>query len=440
MKVIVMCGGIGKRMLPLTKDKSLLQFSGNPLIVHQINCAIAAGITDFIIISNPENIDAIRTALSPLNNIRINYAVQEKPLGMANALLSAASLIGQEPFILVSSNDIFNTTAYNQLLGEYTTGNDFIAYITALRVQDYFPGGYLKVKDDNEIEHIIEKPVKGEEPSDLINIVIHLYKEPEILFNYLSTTESTSDDIYEKSLDRMIRDGYKLKAIPYKETWQAIKYPWHILNTMDYFAKSTEQRISPSSRVSEKAVIDGNVVLEDNVRVFEGAVIRGPSYIGPNSIIGNGVLIRDSSIGNDCVVGYGTEIKHSYIGNGCWFHSNYIGDSVIEDDCSFGAGAITANFRLDETTINSRIGKERINTGQDKLGAIIGKGCRIGINSSIMPGITIGANSFVGAHINLTHNLEAGKIALSKSEYMVMPNLWSLSENKRQGLMEKLKE
>jgi bifunctional UDP-N-acetylglucosamine pyrophosphorylase/glucosamine-1-phosphate N-acetyltransferase len=152
------------------------------------------------------------------------------------------------------------------------------------------------------------------------------------------------------------------------------------------------------------------------------------------------VLIRDSSIGSDCVVGYGTEIKHSYIGDGCWFHSNYIGDSVIEDDCSFGAGAITANFRLDETIISSRIGNDKINTGHDKLGAIIGRGCRIGINSSIMPGITIGANSFVGAHINLTHNLEAGKMALSKSDYLVMPNLWSVSDNKREELMKKLKE
>jgi NDP-sugar pyrophosphorylase family protein len=439
VKVVLMCGGIGKRMTPLTKDKSLLQFSGKPLLLHQINCARNAGIDDFIIIANPENIDPIQTLLSSLQNVRISYAVQEKSLGMANALLSTASLIGKEPFILVSSNDLFTSMAYTQLLHEYQN-NNFTSYITALRIQEYFPGGYLKVKSNAEIERIIEKPPKGEEPSDLINIVIHLHKEPEILFSYLSTTESTSDDIYEKTLDRMIEDGYKIKAVPYTEPWQAIKYPWHILDTMDYFAQFIKSDISPGARISNKAIIDGNVIIEDKVRVFEGAIIRGPSYIGRNSVIGNGALIRDSSIGNDCVVGYSTEIKHSYIGNGCWFHSNYIGDSVIEDDCSFGAGAITANFRLDETIISSRIDGDRINTGHDKLGAVIGRGCRIGINSSIMPGITIGANSFVGAHINLTHNLETGKMALSKSEYMILPNLWSISENKREDLMKKFKQ
>jgi bifunctional UDP-N-acetylglucosamine pyrophosphorylase/glucosamine-1-phosphate N-acetyltransferase len=238
----------------------------------------------------------------------------------------------------------------------------------------------------------------------------------------------------------MTGEGHTLKAVPYDGPWQAIKYPWHILDTMDYFADDIKSHVSPGCRISDKAAIDENVILEENVRVFEGAVIRGPGYIGRNSVIGNGALIRDSFIGSDCVVGYGTEIKHSYIGDGCWFHSNYIGDSVIEDDCSFGAGAITANFRLDENEINSRIGGSRIKTGRDKLGAIIARGCRIGINSSIMPGITIGADCFVGAQVNLTRNLEAGKMALARSDYMVAPNILSRDREKRLELMERLKE
>lgn len=439
MKVVMMCGGIGKRMGPITQDKSLLNFFGKPLVVHQINCAVAAGITDFIIIANPENLPSIKHVLSSVTDVQIGYQVQEKPLGMANALISTSPLIGQEPFILVSSNDLFNTTAYTQLLSEYKSDN-YISYISAFRVPEYFPGGYLEVKEGDKITNIIEKPQKGTEPSDLVNIVIHLHKDPEKLVDYLSTTKSESDDIYEKALNRMIHDGYEMKAIPYNDMWQAIKYPWHILDTMDYFANTITTSISPDSRISDKAFIDGNVIIEDNVRIFEGAIIRGPSYIGRNSIIGNGVLVRNSSIGNNCVVGYGTEIKHSYIGDGCWFHSNYIGDSVIEDDCSFGAGAITANFRLDENIISSRIDENKIATGHDKLGAIIGTGCRIGINTSIMPGITIGANSFIGAHVYLTHNLEANKMALSKSEYAVMPNLWSTSEDKRQELLKRLKE
>lgn len=436
VKVVLMCGGIGKRMTPITTDKALLKFLDKPLIVHQINAAREAGISQFIIITNPENDAEIRSSLS---DAKIGFALQEKPLGMADAILTASDLIAGEPFILVSSNDIFDATAYTRLLREYGRNKDYSVYISARQVQSYFPGGYLVVNDHNEISHIVEKPPRGQEPSNLINIVLHLHAQPEKLLKYLSSTTSTADDIYERSLDRMINDGQKIKAVTYDGAWKAIKYPWHILETMDHFSKQLIKQISPKARISDKAVIDSNVVIADNARVFEGAVIRGPSYIGHNTIIGNGALVRDSFIGDDCVVGYGTEIKHSYIGNKCWFHSNYIGDSVIEDDCSFGAGAVTANFRLDEANIKVRLGKDKVDTGTDKLGAFVGKGCRIGIHASLMPGVRIGANSFIGAQVYLIDDVESNKKVLAESHYRVMANDTEISEDKRQQLLKKLR-
>jgi len=438
VKIVLMCGGIGKRMSPITTDKALFKFWGKPLIVHQINSAREAGISQFIVIANPENITDIQLSLSKINNVKIDFALQKKPLGMADALLSASDLIDGKPFILVSSNDIFETSAYMTLLKEYEKNNKYSVYISARRVQSHFPGGYLKVNKDNKIDHIVEKPPKGQEPSDLINIVIHLHTQPEKLLNYLANTTSAADDVYEKALDRMISDKHEMKAVIYQGAWQAIKYPWHILEAMDLFSKQLTKQISPSSRISDKSVIDGNVVIEDNARVLEGAVIRGPSYIGRNSVIGNSALVRDSIIGDDCVIGYGTEIKHSYVGDKCWFHSNYIGDSVIENDCSFGAGAVTANFRLDEANIHVKVGNDKIDTGTDKLGAIVGKGCRIGIHTSIMPGIRIGANSFIGAHVYLIDDIESGKKVLAESHCRVMSNDIQNSGNKRQELLKKL--
>jgi NDP-sugar pyrophosphorylase family protein len=435
-----MCGGIGKRMTPITTDKALLEFLGTPLIVHQINSAKEAGINQFVIITNPENNSEVQSALSNMRNIHIDFVLQEKPLGMANAILTASEVINGEPFILVSSNDIFDTSAYVRLLQAFKKNGNYSVYVSARKVQSYFPGGYLAVNEQNDVSHIIEKPPKGQEPSNLINIVLHLHTQPEMLLHYLKSTTSTADDIYERTLDRMITEGQKIKAVPYDGTWKAVKYPWHILETMDYFSKQLTRHISPKALISDKAVIDGNVIIEDNAKLFEGAIVRGPSYIGHNTIIGNGAMVRDSSIGNDCVVGYGTEIKHSYIGDKCWFHSNYIGDSVIEHDCSFGAGAVTANFRLDETTVQVRVGGDKIDTGTDKLGAFVGKGCRIGINASLMPGIRIGANSFVGAHVYLIEDIEANKKVLAEAHYRIMANDATLGKGKRQQLLKKLTE
>jgi NDP-sugar pyrophosphorylase family protein len=438
IKAVIMCGGIGKRMHPLTADKALLKFSGTPLIIHQIKAARKAGIGEFIIITNPENDAKIQASLSKIGEARIDFALQKKPLGMSDALLAASDLIKSQTFILVSSNDVFDVSAYTALLSEYNNNKGYAVYIAARQVQNYFPGGYLVINRQNEISHIIEKPPQGQEPSNLINIVLHLHTQPDTLLKYLSSNTSNSDDIYESSIDRMIKDGHKMKAVQYDGFWQATKYPWHILKVMDHFSRQSSKQVSTSSHISTKAIVEGNVIIEDGVKVFEGAVIRGNSYIGRNTVIGTGALIRDSIIGDDCVVGYGTEIKHSYIGNKCWFHSNYIGDSIIEDDCSFGAGAITANFRLDEANIKVRTGSNKIDTETDKLGAIIGKGCRIGIHASLMPGIRIGAHSFIGSHVNLTDDIEANKKVIAEPNYRILSNDTIADADKRQELRRKL--
>ena len=295
-------------------------------------------------------------------------------------------------------------------------------------MQEYFPGGYVAVNGDSEIEHIIEKPGEGNEPSKLVNIVVHLHNEPRQLLEYLAETSSTTDDVYEQALNRMINDGHKMKAVIYTDSWQAIKYPWHVLDTMDYYLGQVTRQVSPTAQVSEKAVIDGDVVIGQNVRLLEGAVIRGPSYIGQNSVIGNGVLVRDSVIGENCVVGYGTEVKHSYIGDKCWFHMNYFGDSVVGNGCSFGAGTITANLRLDEGRISVKFGDNRIDTGLNKLGAFIGNGVRTGIHVSLMPGTRLGAGSFVGPHVCLSQDLPPGKMALATGGYRIIGDVQRMGD------------
>jgi bifunctional UDP-N-acetylglucosamine pyrophosphorylase/glucosamine-1-phosphate N-acetyltransferase len=211
------------------------------------------------------------------------------------------------------------------------------------------------------------------------------------------------------------------------------------LDVVTYFLDSAQRNISPSASISESATIDGNVIIGDKVKVFENAVIRGPAYIGPGTIIGNNALVRDHShIGADCVIGFSTEVKGSYIGNGCWFHSSYVGDSIIGCNCSFGAGTVLANFRFDEQSVPVRIGNELVNTGRDKLGAIIGNNCKTGINASVMPGIRIGPNSVVGSHVCLMKDLEPDRMVLAEPHYRTLPNRITVDKDKKRELKQKL--
>ena len=438
MKAVFLCGGSGKRMFPITEDKFLLDFLGKPLLEHQIETAREAGLNHFVIIGNPGNVSKIEQITKRIPGAVFDLALQEEPLGIADALKRARPFLHGQ-LLVINPNDVFSSSACFKIMAEAKKATAS-SYILGYQVEKYFPGGYLEVNSQNKLLHIVEKPAPGEEPSNLINILIHCHNDPEELLRRIETAETTRDDVYECALDNMVQAGHTIQVIPYDDFWAPIKYPWHIFKVMEYFLDNAQPYIAPSARISGKAGIEGNVILSDNVRVLENAVIRGPVYIGANSIIGNNALVRDySHIGSSSVIGHSTEVKHSYIGDNCWFHSNYVGDSVIDDDCSFGAGTVLANLRLDEANIKIKVGGSLVDTGFDKLGAMVGRGCRIGVNASLMPGVRLGPDSFVGPQVCLHRDLGGHKRALLDSRYRVQDNEVRLDEDRRRGLLDRLK-
>jgi len=419
VKAVFLCGGSSKRMSPLTEDKFLLDFLGKPLLQYQMETARKAVLNDFVVVGNPKSMDKIEAVTKKLSGIRVELALQEQPVGIANALECAKPYLDGETLV-VNPNDIIESSAYTAIIREAKNGVAS-SYLLGYKVEGYFPGGYLVVDSNGCLKHIVEKPKYGEQPSNLVNILVHFHHDPKRLLEYTKRANSAKDDIYECALESMVKDGYPIKVVPYAGSWHPIKYPWHIFNAVRYFLDRAEPYVSPSAEVSRQAIIEGKVILSDRVKVLENAVIRGPVYIGPNSIIGNNVLVRDHScIGADCVIGYSTEIKNSYIRAGCWFHSNYIGDSIIGEGCSLGAGTVLANWRFDERNILVKIGDEVIDTGRNKLGAIIGNNCKTGINAGIMPGIRVGANCIIGPNVCLTRDLEPDKIVKAATRYRTL--------------------
>jgi UDP-N-acetylglucosamine diphosphorylase/glucosamine-1-phosphate N-acetyltransferase len=439
MKAVFLCGGIGKRMFPITEDKFLLNFLGKTLLQIQLETASKAGLSNFLIVCNQYNIEQIEKIAGIVSGIKFKLVLQKQPRGIADALKSAAPFL-DEDILIINPNDVFAASAYTSLL-QQTKKKSAGSYVLGYHTQSYFPGGYLVVNKASELEHIVEKPKSGREPSKLVNILVHLHTDSKKLLKYIEEVKTTKDDVYECALDNLARAGHKIKVIPYNDLWTPVKYPWHIFDVVKYMLDMNRPKISRSASISAKATIEGKVIIGDGVRVLENAVIRGPAYIGPGCMIGNNVLVRDySHIGADCVIGYGTEVKSSFIGDGCWIHSSYIGDSIIGKDCSFGAGTVLANFRFDEQNVSVTVGNEAIDTGRDKLGAIIGDYCKTGINASVMPGIRIGPNSTVGSHVCLTKDLEPEKMIQSEPHYRTLPNPVKLDDAKRKELKEKLEK
>ena len=412
MKAIILAGGIGKRMHPIQKDKCLLKFLGKELILHQIQILEELGIKEFIIICNPRNIDKIKD----LTGEKAECVLQNEALGMADALLSIKN--PPDEVLIVGASDLLEKTAYEKILEKKEGDTVILGY----KVSKYFPGGYL-ITEGEKVKGIIEKPGEGNEPSDLVNLVVHLHRKFDKLLEYIRSTKSENDDIYESSMSRMMKDGYEFRYVSYNGQWIPIKYPWHISNAVKFFLGNLEGRISDKAEISSSASIDQNVVIEDGVKVLENAIIRGSSYIGKNSVIGNGCLIRESIISENCIIGFGSEVTRSYVDNNSMAHMSYVGDSIVMENCNLGAGTITGNWRFDQQPVKMSVINEKISTEMVKFGCIIGENCKTGINVSIMPGRKIGPDSLVGPGVCLKEDLGPNKtILIDKTSYLIKEN------------------
>lgn len=140
-----------------------------------------------------------------------------------------------------------------------------------------------------------------------------------------------------------------------------------------------------------------NVFIGENVSIDPTAKIEGPAIILDNSKIGFQALVRENVfIGKDSNIGHASEIKNSIILNHSTLsHFNYVSDSILGNNVRVGAGAKTANRRLDRANIILKVGDEKIDTKLTRFGAIIGDGTKIGVNAVLNPGTVLEKNCLV---------------------------------------------
>lgn len=429
MKTLLLAAGRSRRVKPI-EDKNFLKFAGRTLLEHQLDTLKRVGLTDLLIVGGAHNQTRLEELGKPYGaKILVQENLDE---GMAGAVLAAESELAEgESLLIISSNDVLAQSAFELALKAQDSNAD--AYLLAYEVSNYFPGGYLKL-DGKRITGIVEKPEPGTEPSNLVNIVLHVFKKPAALIAALKSVSSDRDDRYEVALQNCMQ-AQTFEAVPYSGFWQPIKFPWHVLDLMNFSFKVMGSRIHPSAQIAESAVIKGDVVIEEGVKVFDHATIVGPAYLGRNTVVANNALVRESMIGDNCVVGYSTEVARSFIGDDCWFHSNYVGDTVMGNNVSFGAGAICANLRLDEKEIIS----SGVPTGRNKLGPILGDNLRVGVQTSLMPGVRIGSNTMITSGLTIAQDIEAGKfVSGAPQELTIKDNKAVLDSKNREAMKVKL--
>lgn len=388
MQTIILAAGESSRFWPLNyQHKSLISIMGKPLIWHTIEGLRKIGIKEIIIVQGLQK-DVEKNIGGRFGNLKIKYLTQREPEGMGNAIFQARNLIKGPCFVLnaerIDGGEIIKSSKLKvQSLKSKTA---LIGQVTN-HPQLY---GTIRFRGDRALE-IVEKPKAGKEPSNVR--VVGIYRLSPDFFNYYQKVKKGKYD-FEKTLSYYMKEKEVELAFLKKSQKEILplKYPWHLFSIKNYLMdKYLNSKISKNVKIEKNVTIKGKVYLGENVRIFENATISGPCYIGENSIIGNNALIREyTDIEKNCLIGANAEITRSIFQEDTNTHSGYFGDSIFGRGCRIGAGAITANRRIDRKEI---IAKSKIKTGLNSLGAIVGENTKFGINVSLMLGVLIGSNS-----------------------------------------------
>lgn len=186
---------------------------------------------------------------------------------------------------------------------------------------------------------------------------------------------------------------YNLDETIAKDLLLKYTYPWEVLpHIKDYILE-----LGATLPEEEYNKIGEDVWIHKTARVYETAYIHGPAIICKDAEIRHCAFIRANAIvGEGVVVGNSTELKNVILFNKVQVpHYNYVGDSILGYKAHMGAGSIMSNVKSDKKLVVIKDGKEQIETGIKKIGAMLGDEVEIGCGSVLNPG------TIVGRHTNI---------------------------------------
>ncbi|MGD6808096.1 MAG: bifunctional sugar-1-phosphate nucleotidylyltransferase/acetyltransferase [Candidatus Bathyarchaeia archaeon] len=423
MKAVLLAAGEGQRLQPITstRPKHLIKLAGKPILQYCLDAVKTAGITEVIIITHYMS-DKIQAYFGDGSNqgLKISYVEQKEILGTGNAASVAEPYVTGE-FVLIYGDLLFAQDAVKQAVDLYRSAKPdaVMAVVPVDKPESY---GIIEFGEGKKLKQIVEKPEAGKAPSNLANAGVYVFSSQ--VFEKLRNVKKSVRGEWEltDALTMLAAEGKTvLVAELAKDAWFDVGRPWDLLDANVWALKRMEPQVL--GRIEQGAHLIGPVYVAESARVRSGAYIEGPVFIDEEADVGPNCFVRSgTSLGRKTRVGNAVEIKNSLIMDGTHVgHLSYVGDSVVGEKCNFGAGTITANLRFDDGEIKMTIKDKVVATGRRKLGVVLGDNVKTGIKASFMPGVKVGANTWVGANLMVTRDLPNDSIVLLKQQQDVQP-------------------
>ena len=309
---ILLVGGFGTRLMPLTKNtpKPMLTVAGVPVTEHQIAMAKAAGISEIVLATSylsdvfiPYFGDGSKWG------IKIKYAVEKEPLGTGGAIRNAAQLLDSNESVVILNGDVLSSHNLGEQIRQHEA-NDADVTLHLTEVQDARAFGCVPTDSKGRVTAFLEKmenPVTNQ-----INAGCYVFNPRVVSTIPLNTVVSVERETFPE----LVASGAKVFGYVENAYWLDIGTPRALLKaSIDIVQRNGEFLAMPGSSIDPTAVISGGSCIGANSTVGAGAVIQG-SIVEADCVIGQDSRIMDSFVAAGARVENGSTIASSFVMNG----------------------------------------------------------------------------------------------------------------------------
>jgi glucose-1-phosphate thymidylyltransferase len=354
LKGLILSGGAGTRLRPITHTsaKQLVPVANKPVLFYGIEALVDAGVKEIGIIIAPETGGEIREAAGDGSafGAEITYIVQDKPAGLAHAVLTAEEFIGDSPFVMYLGDNLLRD-GIRGLVSTFRADEPH-ALILLTPVDD--PQSYGVAELDGErIVRLIEKP--KDPPSNLALVGVYLFTSA--IFEAARSLEPSWRGEYEitEAIQALIDDGHKVQSEVVRGWWKDTGQLADMLEANRLVLEELETRLD--GEIDEESRVEGKVVLEEGASLTR-SVVRGPA------VIGAGACIEDAYIGPYTSIGVEVQVRRSEVE-----HSIVLSGSVVED----------LGTRMEASLLGRNVKLTRSKGRPETLRLLVGDNCEIEI-------------------------------------------------------------
>lgn len=328
MKGIILCGGLGTRLQPITYTipKQLIPIANKPLLIYTIELLLKSGIEEIGIIVNEYNKTIFQKVLDKYFVNKIEYIVQKSPKGISHGLLFAEEFIGEDKFVMVLGDNSFNFEL-NVFVSDFNNSKENCR-IMLKDVSDPERYGVAYIGDGKIID-LEEKPKLAFSNWAITGI----YAFDSTIFKACKEILPSNRGEYEitDAIKWLLKNNYNVSYSILKGYWRDVGNPMEVIAENFYRLISIEENIS--GEIVDSKIL-GPIILDDNSVLFN-SIVRGPVAIGDNTII------KNSYIGPYTSIGKGVNIEKSVIENSIVLNnSKILGVKTLIDSSIIGEDSI----------------------------------------------------------------------------------------------------